>query len=134
MNGNIRLGEVRALRQQRFAGGFGEGVGKAVAEIQPCGVTAFAVLAPGRAGEVCEFGVDGNNLDLGADDKEIELPACATAFAALDHHASFEDGRGRDEAATGSDDGVAEDVALRLVKKDCRQGRGVNDRLRFASR
>lgn len=69
-------------------------------------MTAFPVLAPGGAREIREFGIDRNNLYPGADDKEVELPSCTPTPAALDHHASFEDGCGRDEAAAGGDNAL----------------------------
>ena len=80
----VRLTEVGALGQERFAGGFGECIRKAVAEIEGGGVPAFSVLAPGGSGQFGLFRVHGNDLQIGAHDEEVEFAASCFALAGFD--------------------------------------------------
>src|SRR5216684_5289338 len=48
---DVRLAEVVALEEDRFACRFGEGVGKTVAEIEAGGMAAFPVVGVGLAGQ-----------------------------------------------------------------------------------
>ena len=71
----IREAETSSLRQQWFAGEFGEGVGETVTKIEGRWVAALSVFAPGGAGNVGLFGVYGYDLEIGTNHEEIELAA-----------------------------------------------------------
>jgi hypothetical protein len=61
---DVGLGKILALEQQRLLGQRGEGVGEAVAKIEPGEMATLAVAAPGAAGLVSVVRGDGNNLDV----------------------------------------------------------------------
>jgi hypothetical protein len=48
-------------------------------------MSAFAVLAPGRTCNLGLLGVNGNNLQIRADEKKIEFPAGRLATPGFDH-------------------------------------------------
>lgn len=49
---NVRLGEILALEQQRLAACADQGIGSAVAKIQPRRMAAFAEAPKGQASDV----------------------------------------------------------------------------------
>jgi hypothetical protein len=51
---NIGLGKIVSFEEQRLAAAFGQSVAKAVSEVQPCGMAAFAELSEGGC---CEAGL-----------------------------------------------------------------------------
>ena len=46
---NVRSGEVVSLEQERLARCFGQGVGEAVAKVEPCRMVSFPEASPGAA-------------------------------------------------------------------------------------
>lgn len=60
------MAEVVAFEEEWEGAGFGQGVGGAVAEVEGCGVAAFAVAQEGLAGEFGQGSVLGDDLDAGA--------------------------------------------------------------------
>ena len=58
-------GKSLPLKEEREAGGLGEGVGKAVTEIQSGGVMTLTEFAEGLPGDMGLFGVEWDNLDSG---------------------------------------------------------------------
>ena len=48
---NICLSEIFALEEEWLAGGFGEGIGETVAEVQAGGMATFAVLGEAFASD-----------------------------------------------------------------------------------
>lgn len=58
---DVGLAKVIALKEEWLAKGFGEGVGKTVAEIEAGGMAAFAVVGISLASEKCL--VFGDRLD-----------------------------------------------------------------------
>src|SRR6266436_928227 len=47
---NTRFAKILTFEQERLTGDFGEGVGKAIAEVQPGWVASLAEIRPGLAG------------------------------------------------------------------------------------
>ena len=57
-------------------------------------MTAFSVPAPCGAGKFCLFGIDRDDLEIGAHDEEIELASSSFALPALEEISSFKHARG----------------------------------------
>jgi hypothetical protein len=59
---DVRSGEIQAVEQQRLGPQPGQGVGKAVSEIETCRVASFAVGAERLSGKLHLLRIDGHNL------------------------------------------------------------------------
>ena len=90
-------------------------------------MAAFSVLPPSRAGKISLLGVNGYDLHIGADNEEIELPACRVTLSGFQDHSSLKHGRSRYEAASRCGDCRQEFLTLRLTKKDGCEGGRIND-------
>ncbi len=93
-------------------------------------MAAFSVFAPGGAGEIGLFGVYRRDLEIGADDEEVELAARCFALPGFEDDSSFEHARGGYQAGSRSGDGSEEFLALRLAEKDGRESGRVDDHIR----
>ena len=129
--GDIGETEICSLGEQRLAGGLGQGIGEAVTKIQRGGVAAFSVFAPGGAGEIGLFGVYGYDLEIGADDEEIELASSGFAATGFENDSSFEQSGDGDEAGFGRNDVGEKALTFRLAEKNGDEGRGINDHGQF---
>jgi hypothetical protein len=126
-DGDIGETEICSFRQQRLAGGLGQGVRETVTKIQGRGMAAFSVFAPGGAGEVGLFGVYGYDLKIRADHEEVELASSGFAAADFENDSGFEHSGGGDEAGLGSDDVGEEALTFRFAEKNGDEGRGINN-------
>ncbi len=67
--------EVAALEEKRFSRSLGQGVGEAVAEVQPCGVVALAESPPGMSRCLRLLGSDRLQFYLCPSQERIKLVA-----------------------------------------------------------
>src|SRR5579862_2165767 len=90
-------------------------------------MTAFSVFAPSRARQVGLLGIDGNDLQIGADDEEVELPASRFALSSFKHDASFQHTRCRYQATFSRRDRSEKLLTVGFGEEDGRKGRRVDD-------
>ena len=76
------------------------------------------VPAPCGTAQLGRFGVDGDELKIGARGKEIEFPARACASSAFNYQAGFEHSHGANQASLRGKDGGAAMLPFRLVEED----------------
>ena len=91
--------EVRAFGQKWFAGRLAQRVGKTISKVQGSRVAALSVAAPGGASQFRLFCIDREDLEISANQEEIELPSGSFALSAFDNDSSFEHVRRRYQAA-----------------------------------
>lgn len=95
--GEVGAGEVVALEEDGFAGGAGEGVREAVAEVEVGGVAAApAKVSVGLAGDARLLGGDGLDADAEPVEQIIETATEQGVFPAVDDDVGFNEGAGRD--------------------------------------
>ena len=85
-----RCGEILTLEEQRLAGRASEGIGEAVAEVQPRLMMALAEPPPGLASSLDLIPRDRHQLDLGFLHEEIEVVPRGRATPAFDNHGCFQ--------------------------------------------
>jgi hypothetical protein len=118
----IGAGKVQTFSQERLSQYFGEGVGKAVSEVQTRRVAPFAIVAPGCASNLNLLRVSRNDLETCSAQEQIKLPASGFATPGFQHDASFKGVHGRDEAFLSLADLSQELLPFRFCQKDRQQG------------
>ena len=61
-------------------------------------MAAFPELAPGGARKLRLFGVHRNDLEISANDEQVELPPCCFALPTFENNSSFQDTCGGQQA------------------------------------
>lgn len=97
----------------------GQGVGEAVAEIQPGCMPPFAVPAPAADGPGGKVGVYGHNVDLRVTEKAVDNVLPGWPEPCLDDDAQFDADGGRHEPGEGTFKMSHEFVAPWLAEDDC---------------
>jgi hypothetical protein len=87
-NLDVGKGEIGTLGQQRFTQGLGQSISKTIAKVEGCRVAAFALFAPGGTRNLDLFAVHGRDLEIGADEEEIEFPAGRFTTSGFQHDSS----------------------------------------------
>jgi len=86
--------------RQGLPGGFGQGIGKDIAKIQPCRMPALAIEAIGVARDGSMLGTHGHNLQRCFGDIQIEFRLGAWPLAAGEDDGGFHQ-RGRRQEPDG---------------------------------
>ncbi len=111
-----------AFEEERFAGGFGEGVGKAVAEVEGGGMSSFAEVGIGLACNMGLFFGDGFDGDAGAAHQGVELAAAGVFGLSFNDDRGFNEvGRG-DARDLGCDNGAGVGFGVAFIEEDREQG------------
>jgi hypothetical protein len=92
-------------------------------------VVAFSVSAPRRTSDVSLFGVHGDNLQIRADDEEIELAAGGFALPGFHNDSSFEHSGGGDQTRSSARNRGEEFLTFRLGEKNGSEGGGIDNHL-----
>ena len=93
-------------------------------------MATFSEAAPGRTGQVSLFAVDGRDLEIGADDEEIEFAAGRLSLSRFEDDSGFEECRGGNKPGSCARDGLEESLSLWLAKKNGDEGGRVNHQVR----
>jgi hypothetical protein len=86
---DVGLRKVVALEQQRFAGCFGKGIGKAIAKIQSSFVAPLAEIVESLSRQLAMLNRDGFHDDAGPSEEGFGLAHAVGAKLALDDHRQF---------------------------------------------
>jgi len=79
---------------------------------------ALPVLSPGGAGQFCLFGIHRNDLEIRADDEEIELAPGRLALPGFKNNSSFKNARRRNQATIRGSDGSKESLTFWLSEEN----------------
>ena len=121
---DIGTAKVIAFEQQRLAGGLGQGVRKAIAEVQLSRMTATsAKISVGLPGDPLRFG-DGFDDNFCLCNQFIEAAAGNRITTAIDNERGFDKAGGRDPTIRAVRDRVCASSRLWLSTKDSDQRRG----------
>jgi hypothetical protein len=85
-------------------------------------MAAFAVFAPGRSRNFDLFAVYGDQLEIGADNEEVEFAARSLTASGFQNNSCFECVGGGDEPCTVLDDQIEKMLALGLGPGKWRPG------------
>jgi hypothetical protein len=122
------VGEIIAFEQQRLAALPGQGISKAIAEIERGRMTPFAEAAIRRAGDPGLFLRDGHDLNPEMRDELIEPLAQHRIVIGIDHDRRFEIiGRRHFEVAVLAEQDGKESGRFRLLAQQADEDRRIDD-------
>jgi len=127
---NIGAAEVLADEQEWLAAGHSQGVGEAIAEVQPGGMATLSVAPPGRSGDLDLFGIDRNHLNFSAVQEKIQLAPSWLPPSSLDDQSALQDVAGGHQPVWVALDRNRERSPLRLVEEHRKNSRAVEDHQR----
>jgi hypothetical protein len=108
--------EVVAFEKERLASEFGEGIGEAVSEIQPCRVAALAEVVESLAREMRLFDSHGFDHYANAAKQCVALLGDLNPELTLDDNREFDEIPSRDAAARGAADGLDKEFGIRFIR------------------
>src|ERR1700757_3804386 len=82
---NVGACEVVPFKEERLAADLCEGVGEAIAIVQPRAMASLAIQAVGDSSGIRLVGVDANEVDCGAMQPQIQLTSPRFTETRLDH-------------------------------------------------
>jgi len=115
--------EVIAFEQQWLPQPLGQGVGKAIAEIQCGTMPSLAKLCESPTGQFSLSAINADDLNLGCIQKAIEIGLSIGAETGSDHDRELHEGCSRESPLVCSSNGHVERMALRFVLEDGKDGR-----------
>jgi hypothetical protein len=127
---DISAQKVIALVQQRLTEYAGEGIGEAIAKVQSRRVTALAETAEPLTSQSRLRLVDSDQFNAGGCQKEVRIADDFRTPPGFDDYGQFDEACGREPPLGCGLDQFIEGAALRLVLKNCDQGRSVDDHQR----
>jgi len=115
---DVGLFEVVPFEKERFASKFGQGIGEAVTEIQPCRVAALAEVVEGLAREMRLLDSHGFDHNANAAKQCVALLGDLNAELTLDDNREFDEIPGGNTAARSAADGLDIEFGIRLFRQD----------------
>src|SRR4051794_26474983 len=116
---NVRLYEIPALEEQWQVIRLCQGIGRAIAEIQPCGMAALPKAEKSLPRDRGQRGIMSNDLDLQARQQRVKrFPDRIVAKPASDHHSRFLEIDSGHESGTRRQNRIHETILLGLASKN----------------
>ena len=124
---DVCLREIIALKQQREPTRLCEGIGKAVAIIEPSRMSTFAKSPPCEPSDLGLVLVHRDNLDGGAVEQQIKLAPARLSLSAFDYDRRFQKIRRRQETQGAGLDRLGNTDGVRFVQQHGDDRRGIDD-------
>jgi hypothetical protein len=115
---DVGLFEVVPFEKERFASEFGQSIGEAVTEIEPCRVAALAEVVKGLAREMGLLNRLRFDHNANAAKQCIALLGCLNGELTLDDNREFDEIPGGYTAARSAADGLDIKFRIRLFRQD----------------
>lgn len=119
---DVGLAEVVAFEEKRLAGGFGQGIGETVAEIEASWMAALAKIREALPCDERLFFREWGHGDARTAEKGVPLANDRVSTARFNDDRDLDETSGGDGAKTGVHDSFKKDLESRLTEQDGQKG------------